>query len=96
MGRCFVAMPYGSTEDERREFSRIYRFLIRTAAEDLGLDCVRSDFEDRGGHILNNVIEDLADSDIVVADLTNLNWNVAYELGMRHVIHKRGSVLICN
>lgn len=96
MGRCFVAMPYGSTEDERREFSRIYRFLIRTAAEDLGLDCVRSDFEDRGGHILSNVIEDLVDSDIVIADLSGLNWNVAYELGMRHVFHKKGTVLICN
>ena len=95
MGRCFVAMPYGNTDQEKREFNRVYNLLIKTAAADLGMDCVRSDIDGKGGHILNNVIEDLADSDIVVADLTNLNWNVAYELGMRHVMHKTGTVLIC-
>lgn len=96
MGRCFVAMPYGTTEQEKKEFSRVYKFLIKAAAEEAGLECVRSDFEGRGGHILSNVIEDLADSDVVIADLTNLNWNVAYELGIRHVMHKKGTVLICN
>lgn len=96
MSRCFVVMPYGSNEAERKEFSRVYKFLIKATAEEVGLECVRSDIEGRGGHILSNVIEDITDSDIVVADLSNLNWNVAYELGMRHVIHKKGTILICN
>lgn len=93
---CFVIMPYGKTEQEKREYSRIYKLLIKSAAEDMGLTCIRSDFEDRGGHILANVIDDLSNCDVVIADLSNLNWNVAYELGMRHVLRKNGTILICN
>lgn len=94
--KCFVIMPYGSNDVDQKEYSRIYRFFIKSATDDLGLDCVRSDIDGKGGHILGNVIEDLANADIVVADLSALNWNVAYELGIRHVLSKKGTILICN
>ena len=94
--KCFVIMPYGSSEVDQREYSRIYRYFIKQASDDLGLACVRSDIEGRGGHILGNVIEDLANADIVVADISALNWNVAYELGIRHVLSKKGTILICS
>lgn len=93
---CFVIMPYGRTEQDKREYARIYKLLIKSAAEDLGLNCIRSDIEDRGGHILSHVIENLAEDDVVIADLSGLNWNVAYELGIRHVLRKNGTILICN
>ncbi len=96
MRRCFVIMPYGRTETEKKEHSRVYKFLIKTAVEDAGMTCVRSDIEGKGGYIMTNVIDDLANSEIVIADLSGNNWNVAYELGMRHVMHKRGTILICD
>jgi hypothetical protein len=89
-------MPYGQDEREKKEYGRVYNFLIKSAVEDMGLHCVRSDLEGKGGHILGNVIEDLAMSTLLIADLSNLNWNVAYELGMRHVFRKNGTILICN
>ncbi|MBE7044906.1 MAG: hypothetical protein E7397_05200 [Ruminococcaceae bacterium] len=94
--KCFVMMPYGKTESETKEYSRIYKLLIRSAAEECGLVCERSDFEAKGGHIMTNVLEDLVTADIAIADISNANWNVAYELGIRHVLHKNGTVLICN
>ena len=33
---------------------------------------------------------------MVVADLTSMNPNVFYELGIRHVFFKNGTVLIMN
>lgn len=96
MPKCFVIMPYGSTETAKKEYSRIYKLLIRSAAEECGLECIRSDIEGRGGHIMSNVIEDLASDDIVIADISGLNWNVAYELGIRHVMRKNGTILICD
>ena len=94
--RCFVAMPYGGTEDEKKEYTRVFKLIIESAVEDLEMECVRSDFEGRGGHILGNVMDDLVDSDIVIAVISELNWNVAYELGMRHVLQKNGTILMCN
>lgn len=96
MKKCFVIMPYGKTEPEKKEFTRIYKLFIKSAAEDMGLTVVRSDLEGKGGHIMTNVLESLADDDIVIADISGLNWNVAYELGIRHVFRKNGTILICD
>ena len=94
--RCFVIMPYGRTEQEKKEYTRLYKLIIKSAVEDLDIECVRSDIEGKGGHILSNVIDDISESDIVIADISALNWNVAYELGIRHALHKGGTILICN
>ena len=99
--RCFVIMPYGKTEEDKKKYSLLYRFFIRDAVEqlninDLKIECIRSDIEGRGGHILSNVIDDLTESDLVIADISDLNWNVAYELGIRHALRRSGTILICN
>lgn len=93
---CFAIMPYGSDEQGKKEFSLVYRLLIKEAADQCGLTCIRSDLNPQGGYIMSNVLNELANSDIVVADLTDLNWNVAYELGIRHALRKKGTVLICH
>ncbi len=94
--RCFVIMPYGKTEAEQKEFTRFYKLIIKSAVDECGITCARSDIEGKGGHIMSNVIESLAEDDLVIADLSGLNWNVAYELGIRHVLHKKGTILMCN
>lgn len=38
----------------------------------------------------------LAESDMVIADLIGINPNVFYELGIRHVLSKSGTILIIN
>ncbi len=93
---CFVIMPYGKDEREKKAYLRIYKFLIESVAKELGLTCKRSDLEGQGGHIISNVVEDLSDADIVIADISGLNWNVAYELGIRHTFRKNGTILMCN
>ena len=90
MDTAYVIMPYA------KEFERVYRNLIKPAVEQCDLECVRTDKEAKGGQVMKNVIADLAAAKIVIADISSCNWNVAYELGIRHALIKKGTVLICN
>ncbi|QHN62797.1 tetratricopeptide repeat-containing protein [Curtobacterium flaccumfaciens] len=96
--RTFVVMPYGLKFDPalKRDidcdavFKRVYRPLL----EDLDLDWNRADLATDSGIIHVGMIDDLANSDVVIGDLTATNFNVAYELGMRHVFARKSTVLI--
>ena len=82
--RCFVIMPFSQTSDEHAEeywnkhFESFLKPLIRECGD---LEIVRS--EALRGDILKQIIQNLYDSDIVVADLTDKNPNVFWELGVR-------------
>lgn len=96
--RAFIVMPYGRKKDPRANkflecdpsFHRVYRPLL----EDFDLDWTRADLQTDSGIIHAAMLSDLANSDLVVADLSAINFNVAYELGIRHVFAARSTVLI--
>lgn len=87
--KAFVVMPYD------QKFNRVYSMLIKDAVERAGYECVRQDMAAQGGYILKNVIRNLAESDLVICLLSDFNWNVAYELGMRHTLARKGTILMC-
>jgi hypothetical protein len=62
--------------------------------EDLDVEWVRADLETDTGIIHVGMIDDLANSDIVLADLSTSNFNVAYEVGLRHVFAPSTTVLV--
>jgi hypothetical protein len=66
---------------------------LRPAIESLNYTPVRAD-QDLGGLIIPEMIERLAISDLVIADVSIPNPNVYYELGIRHACQRRGCVLI--
>lgn len=97
MKKCYVIMPYGGNDPERRKrFEGVYRSLICPAASAAGYEAIREDYEATPGSITRNIILNLADADMVIADLTGGNANVFYELGIRHVMAKSRTVLICH
>jgi hypothetical protein len=81
---CFVMMPF----EPKREFTRVYR-AIRQAVRKSGLNCVRSDniFDTRA--VILDIWDNIRKSRICIADISNKNLNVFYELGMAHSIPKR-------
>ncbi|WP_421851652.1 hypothetical protein [Oricola sp.] len=87
---CFVIGPIGSVGSEtRRDADFLLKGIIRPAVEtELDLDIWRADEDSRPGMITDKVITDINDCDLVIADLSELNPNAFYELGIRHAAAK--------
>jgi hypothetical protein len=94
---CFVLMPFGTKTDENGrqiDFDRVYSEIIRPAISDAELEPIRADEEVAGGIIHKAMFERLMLCDYAVADLTTINANVLYELGIRHGARPHSTVLI--
>lgn len=82
---CFVISPIGSEGSETREHAnKLLEYIIREALEDYEYTVIRSDEMSEPGSITSQVIRKVVDSDLVIADLTDHNPNVFYELAIRH------------
>ncbi len=95
---CFVLMPFGkkpaaSAGGAMIDFDAVYQDYIRPAIEDAGLEPIRADEEMTGGVIHKPMFERLILCEFAVADLTNANANVFYELGLRHAVKPATTVL---
>jgi hypothetical protein len=67
----------------------LIKYIIAPALQPLGFDPpVRADGLPTPGVITHQVVELLRDADLVVADLTDGNPNVFYELAARHAFQK--------
>ena len=89
--RCFVISPIGSEDsNERKHADILLNLVIREVLEDkdVGYTVVRSDQVNDPGMITSRIIQDILNSALAVADLTFLNANVLYELGIRHMTGK--------
>ena len=96
--QCFVIMPYGSKKDATGrtvDFDALYRLLHAPAILQAGLSPIRSDQQQESGVIHKQLLEHLRDRAVVLADLSLHNPNVFYELGARHAMARRGTVLTC-
>jgi hypothetical protein len=97
---CFVMMPIGKFGSaEYQTYKNIYNNVIKPAVEfdkqnrPSGLYCLRADEISKSGNVMRQIIENVASAEIVVADLTESNPNVLYELGVRHAL-RRKTILI--
>lgn len=78
---AFVLMPFDP------EFDGIFQDLIKAPLTDVGYNVKRADNIANQQNILKDIIESIATADLVIADLTALNPNVMYELGIAHAIN---------
>lgn len=95
--KCFVIMPFSATDScTEEEWTEIFDDLFKPAIEDAGLDyeCIRS--EPTRGNMFARIIRELSDSYLVLADLTDGNTNVFYELGIRHSLRNRSIIVAQN
>jgi hypothetical protein len=97
---CFVVMPFGKkpatwTSDQLFDFDKVYRVVMRRAIEAAGMVPVRADESTASGVIHTEMFKALRDKPVVLAELSLLNPNVYYELGIRHVLSSTGTVLMC-
>ncbi|MBR1149220.1 ribosomal protein L7/L12 [Bradyrhizobium sp. JYMT SZCCT0428] len=84
---CFVVGPIGKDgSPERKHADLLLNAVIRHVLEneEFGYKVKRADEDADPGMIGDRVITDVINSSLVVADLTDLNPNAFYELGIRH------------
>lgn len=97
----FIVRPFGRRKvgnaNKRAfelDFDRVESELIRPAFERVGISGGTTGEIARTGNIRTDMFELLAVSDVVIADITIHNANVFYELGVRHALRTKITVLI--
>src|ERR1051326_540237 len=86
---CFVISPIGEPESETRKRSdQVLKHVVRPAVSACGYKAVRADEIDKPGMITSQVIQHVVTDPLVIADLTERNPNVFYELAIRHALRK--------
>ncbi len=82
MPSVFVLMPF----DEG--FTPVYSDFIKEVLEQEGFKVLRADDIQSQQNILRDIIQGIAEGDLIIADLTSSNPNVYYELGIAHALGK--------
>src|ERR1700722_15452841 len=93
---CFVLMPFGVKMDAAGRainFDHVYEQIFKPAVTATGLLPIRADEEQAQGFIHKLMYERLLLSEYAIADLTILNANVYYELGVRHAARPSTTVM---
>ena len=96
--RCFVVMGFGIKTDyingRKLDLNKSYRLLIKPVVEAKGVECVRADEITHSGSIDVQMYKELLQADLVIADLSTLNANALYELGVRHALRPFTTIVI--
>jgi hypothetical protein len=86
---CFVIGPIGNRETMTRKRSdALFRFIITPAVSELGYDPITADRVSEQGVVTNQVIKRISKAPLVIADLSDGNPNVFYELAIRHYLRR--------
>lgn len=101
MKTCFVIIGFGVKLDPvtSREINldKTFENLIRPAIEsieDPKFECFRAIEKNKTGSIDKLMYHWILNADLVVADISTLNANVMYELGVRHALRPYSTIII--
>lgn len=84
---AFVIMPF------KKEFEEIYGEICQVCI-DLKIECKRTDEMYSSKSIVETILERIAKSEIIIADLSEKNSNVYYELGVAHSLRDEDTVIL--
>lgn len=79
--KVFVLMPF------EEKYFEIYEMIKQKFEKDFLFS--HAGEEDNQQNILKDIVQAIYDSDIIIANLTGLNANVFYELGVAHTLNKK-------
>lgn len=95
---CFVVMGFGKKTDyptgRNLDLDATYEAIIEPAVTGSGMTCVRADKVITSGLIDAPMYEMLYRADLVIADISTDNVNAVYELGVRHALRPRSTILM--
>ena len=95
---CFVVTGFGNKTDYSTgrvlNLDKTYEQLVRPACDKVKVNCFRAIDANLSGSIDSVMYRWIYHADIVIADLSTLNANVFYELGVRHAQKPNTTVII--
>jgi hypothetical protein len=90
--RAFIVRPFGTQAEI--DFNRVEKDLIAPALDKEGIEGRTTGDITSQGNIREDMFRRLVLSDLVIADISIYNANVWYELGIRHGLQDRHTLLI--
>lgn len=85
---CFVLMPFNP------KFKEVYHLIKETLqSKELNIICNRAD-DFHEPHIIETILKQIQKSEFIIADLTDANSNVFYELGLAHCVKPMEKVIV--
>lgn len=91
--KCFIITPIGGDNSEtRRKANGLIDAVILPVLKELNIDGQAAHHIELSGNITKQVIVRIVNDDLVIANLSELNPNVMYELAIRHA--KRRPVIV--
>jgi hypothetical protein len=90
--RAFIVRPFGTQADI--DFNRVEKDLIAPALDAADIEGRTTGDITAQGNIREDMFRRLVLSDLVIADISIYNANVWYELGIRHGLQDRHTLLI--
>ena len=90
MGKsCYIIGPIGNPgSDERAWADKVRKYIVEPAVLESGYDGPRRADDPDITPIMTDIIQQMFDADLVIADLTGNNANTFFELGIRHCAQK--------
>lgn len=86
---CFIITPIGEEGSViRKKTDGLIDNVLEPICNELNMEAIPAHKIDKLGSITNQVVQNVLDSKMVIANLTGLNPNVMYELAIRHAIKK--------
>lgn len=86
---AFIIMPFSKDYDD------IYNLGIKETAKENGVNAFRLDEQLFNEGMLERIYKEIQEADFIIADLSDKNANVFYELGFAHALEKL-CILITN
>lgn len=89
MEDCFIICPLGNEgSDIRNRSDKFFKHIFQPVLNSNKYNAIRADQVPKSGLITTQIINLIIESPLLIADLTDANPNVFYELAVRHATRK--------
>ncbi|WP_418604136.1 TRAFs-binding domain-containing protein [Hwangdonia sp.] len=98
---CFVIIGFGKKTSYANGKMRVldldetYTLLIKPVFDALNISCYRAIDKNLSGSIDKLMLQEIKNADIALVDISTLNANVMWELGVRHALRPNHTIMIC-
>jgi tetratricopeptide (TPR) repeat protein len=98
---CFVIIGYGKKNSYANgklrvlDLDQTYSILLKPVFDALKISCYRAIDKNLNESIDKIMLQEIKNADIVIADISTLNANVMWELGVRHSLKPKHTIMIC-